>query len=64
MNGHQRKQAQRYGVEVVEMRHIREDWRLEFEARVYLSFDMDTVEPAFAPGSLIWSREVFPREAP
>jgi agmatinase len=50
MNAHQRAQAERFGVEVIEMRHWRDDLVLEFDAPVYVSFDIDALDPAFAPG--------------
>ncbi len=50
MNGHQRRQAERFGVEVIEMREFRENLALVFESPVYISFDMDALDPAFAPG--------------
>jgi len=50
MNGHQRAQAERYGVEVIEMRHVRDDLTLASDAPVYISIDLDALDPAFAPG--------------
>lgn len=50
MNPHQRAQAQRLGVEVVEMRQWGPGLRLRFDGPVYLSLDMDVLDPAFAPG--------------
>lgn len=50
MNGHQREQATRFGVEVVEMRALPEYGRLRIGGPVYISFDMDVLDPAFAPG--------------
>jgi agmatinase len=50
MNGHQRDQAARFGVEVIEMKDWRDDLVLEFDSPVYISFDMDGLDPAFAPG--------------
>jgi len=50
INGHQREQAERFGVEIIEMRHWRDDLTLEFDSPVYISFDMDALDPAFAPG--------------
>jgi agmatinase len=49
-NGHQREQAKRFGVEVVEMRDWREGTTLSFTGPVYISFDLDALDPAFAPG--------------
>jgi arginase len=54
MNGHQRAQADRFGVEVVDVR----TWsrgaalaeRLVFDVPVYVTFDVDALDPAFAPG--------------
>ena len=50
MTGHQRAQARRFGVEVVEMRSIREDLRVALEGPLYVSIDIDALDPAFAPG--------------
>ena len=48
-NQHQRQQAKRFGVEMVEMKA----WRGQLpklESPVYVSFDLDVLDPAFAPG--------------
>ncbi len=50
INGHQREQAERFGVEIIEMRHWRDDLTFDFDSPVYISFDMDALDPAFAPG--------------
>lgn len=50
MNGHQRDQAQRFGVETLEMRSWRDGTRLDFDTPVYLSFDLDVLEPGLVPG--------------
>lgn len=50
MNGHQREQAQRFGVEVIEMKDWRDGMKLEFSTPVYVSFDLDVIEPGLAPG--------------
>lgn len=50
INGHQRAQAERFGVEIHEMRDWQDDLRLEFDSPIYISFDMDALDPAFAPG--------------
>lgn len=51
MTGHLREQANRFGVEVMEMKEGTA-WieKLEFQGPVYLSLDMDCLDPAFAPG--------------
>jgi agmatinase len=50
LNGHQREQAKKYGVEVVEMRKLPAHARLKATGPTYISFDMDVLDPAFAPG--------------
>jgi arginase len=50
MNAHQRKQAARFGVEVVEMRELPALEKLKLAGPVYVSFDIDVLDPAFAPG--------------
>jgi agmatinase len=47
---HQREQSTRFGVECVDMRHWRDDLQIEFDSPVYISFDVDALDPAFAPG--------------
>ena len=50
LTGHQHQQAQRFGVEIIQMRQIEEVEALKFDGPVYLSLDMDCLDPAFAPG--------------
>jgi arginase len=50
MNGHQREQAAKFRVEVVEMSALPAYDRLQVRGPVYISFDMDVLDPAFAPG--------------
>jgi arginase len=50
MNGHQREQGATFGVEVVEMRGLPAYDRLKMKGPVYVSFDVDVLDPAFAPG--------------
>ncbi len=50
INRHQREQAQRFGVEVVEMRALPAYEKLKADGPVYITFDMDVLDPAFAPG--------------
>jgi arginase len=50
MNGHQREQAARFGVEVVSMSALPAYELLKIHGPVYISFDMDVLDPAFAPG--------------
>lgn len=50
LNAHQQQQAERFGVEILSM----DEWSLavdlEFNGPVYLSLDLDALDPAFAPG--------------
>lgn len=50
MNAEQHEQARRFGVEVVSMRRLESARALTFEGPVYVSFDLDSLDPAFAPG--------------
>lgn len=50
MNAHQRQQADRFGVEVLGMRDLPALTKLRFSGPVYISFDVDVLDPAFAPG--------------
>jgi agmatinase len=50
INAHQRKQVERFGVEVLEMKDWRDNLDIVFDSPVYISFDIDGLDPAFAPG--------------
>lgn len=50
MNRHCREQVARFGVEVIEMRHFAVDAVPVLEGPLYVSIDMDGIDPAFAPG--------------
>ena len=50
MVGHQREQARKFGVEVVEMGGLPAYEKLTAAGPVYVTFDMDVLDPAFAPG--------------
>jgi arginase family enzyme len=50
MNAHQRGQAERFGVEVIDMRAWSTGARPTVRGPVYVSIDMDGFDPAFAPG--------------
>ena len=52
MNPHQCEQVERFGVEVIEMRNFKADLPVfsEITGPVYLSLDLDALDPAFAPG--------------
>lgn len=50
MNGHQRAQADRYGVEVLDVRAWERGSRPSVGGLVYISIDLDGIDPAHAPG--------------
>jgi agmatinase len=50
INGQQKKQAEKFGVEVIDMISWKDSIPLEFKAPVYISIDIDVLDPAFAPG--------------
>jgi len=50
LNQHQWAQARRFDVEVVEMRDWRPGMDLGLSGPLYLSLDLDALDPAFAPG--------------
>jgi arginase len=50
LNRHQREQAERFGVEIIEMRNVPALEKMSVQGPVYISFDMDVLDPAFAPG--------------
>jgi agmatinase len=50
MNPHQWAQAEKFGVDVIDMRRRQAGFELVFDGPLYLSLDMDVLDPAFAPG--------------
>lgn len=52
LNAHQQAQADRFGVEIHEMRCWQDSWEKSEPIRgpVYISIDLDALDPAFAPG--------------
>jgi len=50
LNPHQRKQAQRFGVEIIDMQNLHKAGAIQWENPIYLSIDLDVLDPAFAPG--------------
>lgn len=50
MTGHLRAQADRFGVEVIDMRRWVRGDRYTLRHPVYVSLDIDALDPAFAPG--------------
>ena len=50
INDHHRRQFERFGVEPNEARHWRDGMHLTLSTPVYVSMDIDALDPAFAPG--------------
>jgi arginase len=50
LNPHQKKQAQRFGVEIIDMQNLQKVSAVKWENPIYLSIDLDVLDPAFAPG--------------
>jgi agmatinase len=50
INDHHRDQFKRFGVEAIEAFRFSESLRLEITTPVYISLDMDGLDPAYAPG--------------
>jgi agmatinase len=50
LNAHQREQAARFGVEIVPMRGFTPDMVPALSGPVYVSIDLDGLDPAFTPG--------------
>ncbi len=50
LSGHQRDQAKKYGVEIKEMKDFAVATLPVLEGPVYISLDMDALDPAFVPG--------------
>jgi agmatinase len=48
--GEHRERAAKHGVRMIEMKDIRGDLSLKFENPLYVSFDMDALDPSVAPG--------------
>jgi agmatinase len=50
LNDHQRDQARKFSVDSIEMKDWNDKQELKFKNPLYISFDMDALDPAFAPG--------------
>ena len=50
VNDHHREQFKRFGVEIVEAGRCGENLRIDLTTPVYISMDIDALDPAYAPG--------------
>ncbi len=50
LNTHQREQAKKFGVQIIEMKDFNYDFIRTLSSPLYISLDLDVLDPAFAPG--------------
>ena len=50
LNTHQKAQADKFNVKVIEMKDFNFDFLKTLEGPLYISLDLDVLDPAFAPG--------------
>ena len=50
LNDHQREQVKKFNVEVIEMKDYNSNLSFQFDGPVYISLDIDGLDPAYAPG--------------
>ena len=50
LNPHQTEQAKKFGVEIIEMKNWTDSIRFTFDGPLYISLDLDAMDPAFVPG--------------
>lgn len=50
LNTHQREQAVKFGVKIIEMKDYNTDFLHQLKSPLYISLDLDALDPAFAPG--------------
>jgi arginase len=54
LNAHQHEQAEKYSVKIFEIKDLPDPTHLNLAGPIYVSFDMDALDPAFAPGVSHW----------
>ena len=50
LNSHQKQQTSRFGITSIEMKHFHFDFLKSLQTPLYISVDLDVLDPAFAPG--------------
>lgn len=50
LNTHQKEQAKLFNVQVIEMKHFNYNFIKTLQSPLYISLDLDVLDPAFAPG--------------
>ncbi|MGQ9618781.1 MAG: arginase family protein [Candidatus Aminicenantia bacterium] len=46
----QKAQAEKFGIEIIEVENLEKLKRVKFSSPLYISIDLDSLDPAFAPG--------------
>ena len=50
LNDHQKDQSIRFNTEIIEAREFKSDFKLTIDGPLYVTVDLDVLDPAFAPG--------------
>jgi arginase len=50
LSKHQKEQAEKFGVRIIEMKDLNLDFMQNMSSPLYISLDLDVLDPAFAPG--------------
>jgi len=50
LNTHQKEQAELFNIKIIEMKNFNYDFIKALESPLYISIDLDVLDPAFAPG--------------
>ena len=50
LNAHQKQQAERFGSEIITITQLKNASAMQLKGPLYLSIDLDVLDPAFAPG--------------
>lgn len=50
LNDHQKEQSIRFKTEIIEARNFKAGFKLNFDGPLYVTVDLDVLDPAFAPG--------------
>jgi arginase len=50
LSKHQKEQADKFGVKIIEMKDFNDDFVQNLSSPLYISLDLDVLDPAFAPG--------------
>jgi len=57
--GEHEEKAKKYKIRMIEMKNFRDNLSFKFKNPLYISFDLDALDPAFAPGVSHHEREAY-----